>query len=64
MTLNVFKIPGWILRDLRERDLSDEQIVALTPREAFREYCEWNGLIGWSETLLDAASALDEAEEE
>lgn len=43
---------------LVERGYTEDQMKAMTPREAFTEYCEWNGLIRWGDTLWDQAKAL------
>lgn len=30
----------------------DEYIMSLDKRTVFREFCEWNGLLGWSDNIL------------
>lgn len=41
--------------DLEKDDTSrDEYIMSLDKRTVFREYCEWNGLLGWSDSILSA----------
>lgn len=41
--------------DLEKDDTSrDEYIMSLDKRTVFREYCEWNGLLGWSDNILSA----------
>lgn len=54
------KFPENIMKRCRERlglepdDTSrDEEINHYSAREAFEECCNWEGLIGWSETLID-----------
>lgn len=40
---------------LEKSDTSrDEYIMSLDKRTVFREYCEWNGLLGWSDNILSA----------
>ncbi|WP_159585966.1 hypothetical protein [Chelativorans xinjiangense] len=34
------------------REFEDEVIARMTPEEAFAEFCEWHGLIGWARTLM------------
>ncbi len=34
----------------------------LSPEDAFEKYCEWNGLLGFSNQLLNALDNLREAE--
>ena len=59
--LDLSKISHTVLSDIRERGHSDETIAQMSPEEAFREYCEWNGLIGWSGTLWRAVKGLEGA---
>ena len=40
---------------LEKSDTSmDSYIMSLPKRTVFREYCEWNGLLGWSDNILSA----------
>ena len=55
---NVAKIPAAVLSALRNRDHSDDAIALMSPREAFTEYCMWNGLINWGDDLWDNMTAL------
>lgn len=32
----------------------DGYIMSLNKRTVFRGYCEWNGLLGWSDNILSA----------
>ncbi len=43
---------------LVNRGHSEKQIRSMSPREAFEEYCEWNGLINWGDTLWENAKSL------
>jgi hypothetical protein len=61
MALDLSKIPAHILVDVRERGHSDADIAAMTPRELFSEYCEWNGLLRWGDTLFSAVEACQKA---
>jgi hypothetical protein len=60
--LDLTKIPPVVLGDIRERGHSDEKIAAMTPLEAFREYCYWNGLTSWGSTLFAAVEELKKAD--
>ena len=59
--MNINKIPDYILSDLKERGLSDEEISEKTPQSLFCEYCDWNGLIGWGPSLITVIDDLREA---
>lgn len=59
--MDISKIPAKVLADIRKRGHSDEDIAAMSPEEAFREYCEWNGLINWGDALFRAVEALKTA---
>ena len=61
MALDLDKIPAHIKQDVRERGHSDEAMAAMTPREFFSEYCNWNGLIRWGDTLFSAVEACQKA---
>ena len=52
------QLPSRVLSDLRSRGLDDAAIEQLSPREAFAYYCQWNGLINWSDTLWEVVTAL------
>ena len=58
--MNIKKIPDYILSDLKERGLSDEEISEKTPQSLFCEYCDWNGLIGWGPSCGHIDRALKE----
>lgn len=58
------KYPENIMRRLRQRlDLEpndtsrDEELNLYSAKEAFEGCCEWEGFIGWSETILSWVSA-------
>jgi hypothetical protein len=60
--LDLTKIPPAVLNDIRERGHDDKAIAAMTPREAFREFCNWNGLIEWGSILFAAVEELKKAD--
>ena len=60
--MDIDKIPPHILKDLRER-CDDEEIKGCSAEYLFNEYCEWHGLKGWGEPLLNTLSSLKRAEE-
>jgi len=61
MALDITKLPRSMLDDLHARGLTDDRIAFSTVEEAFREWCEWNGFIKWSDTILRMIRALDGA---
>ncbi len=42
---------------LAERGHGAAAVERLTPEERFREFCDWEGLLGWSGTLLTVAKS-------
>jgi len=69
--LDLERLPPFILANLRERlglegdDPSKDETIALYSfEEAFEEYCNWHGLIGWSRTLAIVMSSIKNAEKE
>lgn len=40
-----------VLLALQKRGRSEQEIARMSPKETFIEYCEWNGLLSWGETL-------------
>ncbi len=61
MSNSVAKIPVFILADWKERDLSHKDIERMTAEELFTEYCNWHGLFGWGDVLINALDQLREA---
>ncbi|UDM18866.1 hypothetical protein [Vogesella sp. XCS3] len=59
--LNLNKIPADILTDLQKRGHTDDDIKQMTPKQAFAEFCRWNGLTDWSNTLWNAVHTLQAA---
>jgi hypothetical protein len=45
---------------LEENDTSkDKEIMSMDKYVVFREYCQWNGLLGdWYDNLLEAVSSI------
>ena len=60
--MNLKAIPPEVLKVLQERKLSCTEILELTPEQMFIEYCEWNGLINWGQTLWNHAKTLSKLE--
>lgn len=63
------KYPEYIMRYVRERlDLEpddtskDEEINMMTPTEVFTEWLEWQGIIGYSDTILQAVEDIFDIE--
>lgn len=62
MSLDLGKIPPYILEDLQERGHGASKVSQMTAAEAFDEFCIWQGLIGFGPTLRGAYDALKNAE--
>lgn len=52
------EIPDPIVRDLRDASFTDDEIRDMSPRLLFTNYCTWNGIVGWGETLYFHAVEL------
>lgn len=57
--LDIERLNPAVLAALRELH-NDVDIMFMSPREAFGEYCTWHGLINWGDTLWDRAKELME----
>lgn len=60
--MDVNKLPPGVREALRERGRKEAEVAIMTPREIFEDYCNWNGIINWSDTLWDTATALMNAQ--
>lgn len=60
--MNIERINHKVLSALRNRGNTDEEISAMTPDQAFDEFCMWYGLIGWGDTLRNALNNLRAAD--
>lgn len=58
--LDLEKIPQPALSAARARGHSEADILKMTAREIFVEFCLWNGLINWGDELWECAGALRE----
>jgi hypothetical protein len=56
--MDISKTPANVLAALRNRGHDDEAIAAMSPQSAFREYCDWHGLLGWGDELWHTAQNL------
>ncbi len=67
---DITKIPDYILRDARrnvpmhskQEEFTDEQMSKKSKRQIFNHYLEWNGILGYSETILGVVEDLFEVE--
>lgn len=50
--MNVDKLHPDVLEALHGRGHTEESIRLMAPTTVFSEYCEWNGMIEWADTLL------------
>lgn len=55
---SALKVSVDINKTLIERGHSDETTQRMSGREIFAEYCNWHGLINWSDTLWDVVLVL------
>lgn len=62
--MNIEKMPRAVLEALHSRKFSDDEIAAMTADQAFDECCEWEGLIGWGQTLRRWFIELKKAEKQ
>lgn len=60
--MDMNKLPPGVREALRERGRKEAEVAIMTPREIFEDYCNWNGIINWSDTLWDTATALMNAQ--
>jgi len=42
----------------RSMEINPEELKHYSARECFQRYCEWNGIIGYSDQLFDAVQNL------
>lgn len=60
--MNIEKITRDAIESLRARGHDDDAISRMNHDEAFDEYCNWQGLIGWGPRLRGIYANLSEAE--
>lgn len=56
--MKIKNIPDEVFSALKNRGHNDKEIEAMTPKELFTEYCEWNGLIGYGRGLYSLVVKL------
>jgi hypothetical protein len=61
--LNTSALPTKVIDDLKSRGHSLEIINQMTPKKAFDEYCNWNGLIGWGDHLWNMMHKIKVSED-
>lgn len=60
--LNLDLIPSDVMDNLLNRKLSEEQIANLTPTEALNEYLAWEGIQGYTDSIVEVLDGLRDAE--
>jgi hypothetical protein len=50
-------------RRLHKAEYTDEEIKAMTPFDKFDAYLKWEGIIGYSNSIWEAAIALSQPQE-
>lgn len=61
--INLQHIDSDIIEALRNKGFSENRIESMTWDEAFDQYCEWEGLIGWGPRLRRAMANLKNAQD-
>ena len=56
-------MPVDLLDALHDRGWDDIEIVGMDAETMFSEFCLWNGLVGWSATLLRMAKFVLESDD-
>lgn len=57
----IHHVPDRIYNVLSEElELSDSDIAALSPKERFDKFCNWEGLIHWGDELWELVMASQE----
>lgn len=56
-------IPAHVLKDLKEAEYKEEDLLQDTAEELFKKYCEWHGLINWNYTLWNTVIELKKSQE-
>lgn len=59
--MKIKELPSEVVYACRQRGLTDQQIEEMTISELFNEFCNWNGLINWSDRLLNVVNQLKKA---
>jgi hypothetical protein len=59
--LDVDALPEQLVDDLKKRGHTLEQIKQMSPKKAFDEYCNWNGLFKWGDHLWLTMHKLKDA---
>lgn len=57
---NVIKDIQDYLKENENRDLTDYEVEELDPEEALRMYLEWNGIIGYTSTIISILEAEED----
>ncbi len=60
--MDIDKLPHRVLDALRRLGYADEDIERMSPKRAFSEFCSWEGLINWGDTLWGIVEELKKAE--
>ena len=56
--MDIKTLPADVVAILKDRGKSPEQISSMTPEAVFNEYCNWNGLHRWGNTLIGMIDTL------
>lgn len=56
--LDPSKLAKPVLEALHERGHTDKMIAQLSEADAFEEYCQWHGFLGWAPSILNAIDSI------
>ncbi len=65
--MKIESIPKRVVRAVRSRGFSDEEVAEMSARQLFKEHLEWHGLVDWGYDLYDLAhelAGIEKAEDE
>lgn len=52
-------LPAGVREAFEERCITEEQAVNMTTWEMLEHYLEWNGICGWTASILNAVRTYD-----
>lgn len=56
--MDINKLPAGVRVALRDYGRSDAEVAIMSARGVFEDYCNWNGIINWSDTLWETMQTL------
>jgi len=59
---NLTQVPVRVFDALESMGYKEEEIARMSPKEAFANFCEWEGLIGYGSFLWELVEQLKQSE--